>query len=149
MPLQAAVLDRPDRSVIFCKPDDGRFRNQQRLRQPRRGDVNLGLLAEIKGFRHLFISDLDPPLLVDAIAFGLDAGNLAAQALAGMRAQDDVGRLADPDLAGLALVDKGEHPDRFRIDEREHWLAASKGGAEFLKTRGHHGVVRSRKGVKI
>ena len=66
-----------------------------------------------------------------------------------MRAQDDLGRLADLDFAGLALVDKGEHPDRFRIDQREHRLSRAERGAKLLQARGHHGVVGRRQRVKI
>ena len=109
--LQAPILDRPHRPAVFAKPDDRRFRHQQRLREPHRGDVDLGLLAKMEVSRQLIERDLDPALFVDAIAFGLDAGNLPAIPLARLRSQHDFGRLADFDLAGFALVDKGKHPD--------------------------------------
>ena len=133
--LEVPVLDRPNRSAILGEPDDRRFRNQQGLRQPHRGDVDLGLLAEIGIGRDLVESDLDPPLFVDAIAFGLDARDLPGNPLAGLRSQHDFGRLTDVDFAGLALVDIGKHPDRFRIDEREHRLVRRRGPSRAPSSR--------------
>ena len=114
--LQVPILDRPDRSAIFCEPDDGRFRNQQRLRKRYRCDIDLCLFAQINTLRYLFERNLDFTLLIHAVAFRLDTRDVARNSLAGLRSQHDFGRLADLDLAGLALVDIGKHPDRFRID---------------------------------
>ena len=53
------------------------------------------------------------------------------------------------DFARFALIDIGEHPDGFRIDQRENRLSRAKRGTKLLLARGHHGVVGRREGVKI
>ena len=57
--LQVPILDRPNRSAVFAEPDDRRFRNQQGLREPHRGDVDLGLLAKMKVSRQFIERDRD------------------------------------------------------------------------------------------
>ncbi len=80
-PLQMPILDGPYRSMILGEPDNCRFRRQQGLRQPHRRDIDLGLFAEIETVRQPIERDLDPALLVDAIALGLDAGDLSLHPL--------------------------------------------------------------------
>ena len=78
--LETPILDGPYGSVTLDEADDRRFRGKQGLRQPYRGDVDLGLFAEIEFFRHTIERDFDPALLVDAIALRLDAHYLSLQA---------------------------------------------------------------------
>ena len=101
VPLDTTILDCPDGSAIFAKPGDGRFRHQNGLRQMHGRDVDLGLLADVESIRYPVVGNRYPALLVDAITFRLDTGDFPPDALTGTRAQDDLCRLADLDLAAL------------------------------------------------
>ena len=72
---QAPVLDRPHRPAVFTKPNDRRFRHQQRLCEPHRGYVDLAA-AKVEVSRQLIELNRDSALFIDAIVFRLDAGNL-------------------------------------------------------------------------
>ena len=114
--------------MILGETDDHGFRNQQRLLQPRRGDVDLGLLTKIGIGWNLVECDLDPAFLIDTIALRLDPGDASPQTHSRLRTQHDFRRLADLDLAGLAFIDIGEHPNRFRVDECEYGLSRGQSG---------------------
>ncbi len=125
--LQSTVFHGPHSSMIFAQAADRRFRDQQSLRQPDGCNVDFSLLAETGIGWDLVKRDLNPSLFIDTVALGLNACDPPLQALVWMGSQNDLGRLADLDLTGFALIDIGEHPDRLRIDQREHRLACAEG----------------------
>ena len=112
-------------------------------------DVDLGLFAQIEIVRQSIERDLHPALFVDAVALRLDPGNPPLKPLVREGAQHDLGRLPDLNFTRFALIDVGEHPDRFRIDQGENRLSCAKRGTKLLLARGHHGIVGRREGVKI
>ena len=95
-------------------------------KDPLSDDEILGLLTKMEALRHFIESYLDLTLFVDAIAFGLDSGDLPLMSLVRQGSQNNLGRLAHLDFASLALVDIGEDPYLLWVDQREHWLYRGK-----------------------
>ena len=149
MLLQVSILDGPHRSLIFSETYNRRLWNQKRVRQMHGRDVDLGLFAQIEVVRQSIERDLHPALFVDAVALRLDPGNPPLKPLVREGPQHDLGRLPDLNFTRFALIDVGEHPDGFRIDQGENRLSCAKRGTKLLLARGHHGVVGRREGVKI
>jgi hypothetical protein len=124
--LQAAVVDRPYRPTIAAKPNDRRLWNEERAGKVRGRDVDLRLLAEIGIGWDVIECDLHPALFVDAIALRLDPSDPSGKSQVRVGPQDDIGRITDLDVAGLALINVGEDPDCLRVDQCKHSLPRAK-----------------------
>ena len=141
--LQAPLLDGPDGSSVAAKSLNRRFRDELGLQESPRRDIDLGLLAKVKIVRQVIERDLDPALLVNSVAFRFNSGNPAMKSLGRYGSQDDLGGFANPDFAGLAFINIGQHPYRVRIDQSEDRVSRGKRRPELLRSRDDHGIVRS------